>query len=420
MNTGMVIGLLSGLIGALLAGLLTDLAIKETEGWLFRVPSWLLRMAVLRVPVAVRDGLSEEWTAELQIALRDMSDRPVTRLIRGTLFAFGLLLTSRQIARALGSARSEGPVDNVATAVSDDNISAPLIALPPLITRTKTSPSVRRRRLGSELRRLREAHFYDLEEVAERLGLAPSPLSRIEMSIAPLRTTYLAAMFEMYGILDPEQRQVMSDMARNGHRKGWWGTYDDVLPTGMDIYAGLEAEATALQVFENRVIHGLLQTEHYARTVLATMHMKHNYQQIERAVELRIQRQRALTQVDPLRLWLILDETAIGHMVGSPEIMHGQLTHLLEANSWPNVTLQVLPLSSGVHPGLSGSFTILEFSERTDSDVVYTEGVAGQAYLERKSEVQACQENFEELRAAALSPSDSARLIGRMAKIIID
>jgi hypothetical protein len=98
--------------------------------------------------------------------------------------------------------------------------------------------------------------------------------------------------------------------------------------------------------------------------------------------------------------------------------MHGQLTHLLDASEWPSVTLQVLPLSSGAHPALNGPFCILEFPERTDPDVVYTEGVAGHAYLERDSDVRACAEAFDLLRAAALSPADSAELIGRMAKEI--
>ncbi len=276
-------------------------------------------------------------------------------------------------------------------------------------------PTVRRRRLGSELRRLREAHSYKLEDAADRLGLAPSTLSRIETGKAPTRTAYLSTMFEMYGVTDPVQRQVLSDMARDGHRKGWWARYDDVLPTGFDIYVGLEAEAAALRVFEDQVVHGLLQTDAYARVVMSAVRMKQTPHQIDRAVELRIQRQEALTRDDPLKLWLILNEAVILRAVGGAEVMHGQLIHLLEASEWPSVTLQVLPLSSGAHPALNGPFCILEFPERTDPDVVYTEGVQGHAYLERDSEVRACAETFDLLRAAALSPADSADMISRLA-----
>jgi DNA-binding XRE family transcriptional regulator len=279
-------------------------------------------------------------------------------------------------------------------------------------------PTVRRRRLGSELRRLREAHSFKLEDAADRLGLAASTLSRIETGKAPTRTAYLTTMFDMYGVVDPGQRQVLIDMARDGHRKGWWAVYDDVLPTGFDIYVGLEAEAAALRVFEDQVVHGLLQTEPYARIVMSAVRTQQSARQIDRAVELRVQRQEALTRDDPLKLWLILNEAVIRRAVGGADVMGGQLAHLVKAGEWPSVTLQVLPLSSGAHPALNGPFCILEFPERTDPDVVYTEGVAGHAYLERDSEVRACAEAFDLLRAAALSPADSAEMISNIAEEI--
>ena len=220
-------------------------------------------------------------------------------------------------------------------------------------------------------------------------------------------------MFEMYGVVDPGQRQVLIEMAREGHRKGWWAVYDDVLPTGFDVYVGLEAEAAALRVFEDQVVHGLLQTESYARTVMNCVRRSQDPGQIDRAVELRMARQRVLAGSDPLRLWCILDEPVISRAIGGPEVMREQLTRLLGASHQPNVTLQVLPLSSGVHPALNGPFCILEFPERGDQDVVYTEGVAGHAYLERDAEVRFCAEVFDLLRAAALSPADTAKFIER-------
>jgi hypothetical protein len=188
-----------------------------------------------------------------------------------------------------------------------------------------------------------------------------------------------------------------------------------VLPTGFDVYVGLEAEAAALRGFEDQVVHGLLQTEGYARTVMTSVRRRQSARQIDRSVELRMERQKVLTRADPLKLWCILNEAVISRFIGGREVMHGQLAHLLEASQWPNVTLQVLPLSSGVHPALNGPFCILEFPERSDPDVVYSEGVAGHAYLERDSEVRACAEVFDLLRAAALSPADTVEFIGRMA-----
>jgi transcriptional regulator with XRE-family HTH domain len=273
-------------------------------------------------------------------------------------------------------------------------------------------PTVRRRRLGTELRRLREAHALKLEEAAERLGLAPSTLSRIETGKAPTRSAYLATMLEMYGVTDPGQRQVLADMAREGHRKGWWAAYEDVLPTGFGIYVGLEAEAAGLRAYEDQVVHGLLQTQDYARAVMKAVRRQLSAGEIERLVQLRHQRQAVLTRVQPLELWLILNEAVIRRPVGGPAVMRGQLERLLAASSWPNVTLQVLPLASGAHPALGGPFCILRFPERGDPDVVYTEGVAGHAYLEKEADVRACAEAFDLLRAVALSPAETAAVIG--------
>lgn len=273
-------------------------------------------------------------------------------------------------------------------------------------------PTVRRRRLGTELRRLREAHALKLEEAADRIGLAPSTLSRIETGKAPTRSAYLTTMLEMYGVTDPSQRQILADMAREGHRKGWWAAYEDILPTGFGVYVGLEAEAAALRVFEDQVVHGLLQTEDYARAITSAVRLGLTPGEVDRVVQLRLQRQTVLTRPQPLGLWLILNEAVIRRPVGGPEVMRTQLEHLLAAIQWPNVTLQILPLASGAHPALSGPFCIVQFPERSDPDVVYTEGVAGHAFLEKEADIRACAEAFDLLRAAALSPAATAAAIG--------
>jgi len=276
-------------------------------------------------------------------------------------------------------------------------------------------PTVRRRRLGAELRRLREAHSLKLEEVAERLGLAPSTLSRIETGKAPTKSAYLTAMLEMYQVSDPGARKVLVDMAREGHRKGWWSIYDDVLPSGFDIYVGLEAEASGLRSYETDVVHGLLQTTDYAVAVLRELRPRDSQEQIERVVDLRMERQRLLDQDPPLDLWLIMDEGAIRRNIGGPAVMRNQLEHLIQASRWTNVTMQILAFEAGAHAGLIGPFSILEFPERTDSDVAYTESVGGMIYLEKDREVRACAEAFDRMRAAALSPASSVELIQKLA-----
>jgi transcriptional regulator with XRE-family HTH domain len=277
-------------------------------------------------------------------------------------------------------------------------------------------PTVRRRRLGAELRRLREAHSLKLEEVAEQLGLAPSTLSRIETGKAPTKSAYLTAMLGMYGVDDPGARKVLVDMAREGHRKGWWSIYDDVLPSGFDIYVGLEAEACGLRSYETDVVHGLLQTTDYALAVLRELRPRDSDEQIRRVVDLRMQRQRLLDQDPPLDLWLILDEGAIRRNIGGTAVMRPQLEHLIQASRWSNVTLQVLAFGSGAHAGLTGPFSILEFPERSDEDVAYTESVGGMIYMEKDREVRLCAEAFDRMRAAALSPAASVELIQHVSR----
>jgi hypothetical protein len=246
--------------------------------------------------------------------------------------------------------------------------------------------------------------------------VAPSTLSRIETGKAPTKTAYLTAMLEWYGVEDPTARKVLVDMAREGHRKGWWSLYDDVLPSGFDIYVGLEAEASGLRSYESDVVHGLLQTTDYALAVLRELRPRESEEFLARIVELRMQRQQSLDRDPPLDLWIILDESAIRRNIGGSAVMGRQLLHLAEASRWSNVTLQVLAFDCGAHAGLIGPFSILEFPDRTDPEVAYTECLGGMIYLEKDREVRACAEAFDRMRASALSPAASVELILRVAE----
>jgi transcriptional regulator with XRE-family HTH domain len=279
-----------------------------------------------------------------------------------------------------------------------------------------TGPTVRRRRLGTELRRLRESAGYKLEEVAGMLGVAPSTLSRIETGKAPTKSAYLSHLLELYQVTDTGQRQVLVDMAREGHRKGWWAAYDDVLPSGLDVYVGLEAEASGLRSYEISVVHGLLQTADYARAVLRASAPRHTADQIERLVDLRLERQRRLDEDPPPDLWVIHDEAVIRRTVGGRAVMRHQLAHLLAVAGLPGVTLQVLPFDSGAHAGHDGPFSIIAFHDRSDSEVVYVESAAGPIYLEKDRDIRARAGVFDRLRAAALPPEASLDLISKAAR----
>jgi transcriptional regulator with XRE-family HTH domain len=275
-------------------------------------------------------------------------------------------------------------------------------------------PTARRRRLGLELRRLREGAGLKLDQIAAQIDLTPSTLSRIETGKAPCRTTYLTAMLEIYGVSDPQQIQLLKDMAREGQRKGWWADYDDVLPTGFGVYVGLESQAASLRAYEAQLVHGLLQTRDYARAVLRAGFRKVSAERIDRLAEMRMRRQEVLTRPDnPLDLWVILDEAVLRRSAGGPKVMRAQLGKLLEVGELPNLTLQVLPFSQGAHAGMNGPFYILEFPGG-DPGMAYIEMAGGNVYLEKENQVRRWAEAFDQLRAEAMSPGDSRELIASL------
>lgn len=277
-------------------------------------------------------------------------------------------------------------------------------------------PTIRRRRLGSDLRRLRERRSLRLEEVASQLGVAPSTLSRIETGKAPTRTSYLSLMLDLYGVDDADQRRSLMNLAREGQRKGWWVGSDDLLPAGMGNYLGLEAEATVLRAFQSQVIHGLVRTPDYARAVITARRPDLAPREAERMVQVAVRRQDVLQGSDPISLRLVLDESVLLRAVAKPVVMRAQLEHLIEAGGVPHVTIRVLRLGCQIPRLPPGAFGILSFADPGDADVLCATGIRGQVLLEqRASEVQAVRTMFDALSELALSPDESAQLIGKVA-----
>jgi len=276
-----------------------------------------------------------------------------------------------------------------------------------------TAPTARRRRLGLELRRLREAAGVKLDQAAAHVDVDPSTLSRIENGKGPCRTSYLTALLDMYEVTDPQQIQFLKDMAREGQRKEWWADYDDL--TGeFGIYVGLEAAAASLQAYEAQLVHGLLQTRDYARAVFRSGDKKASAEHIDRLTELRMKRQDVLTRPgSPLELWAILDEAVLRRQVGGRKVMRAQLGKLLEATELPNLTLQVLPFTQGAHAGINGPFYLLDFPGE-DPPTAYVDSAAGNIFLDKPHQIRRWAEAFDQLRAEAISPSDSREMIATL------
>jgi transcriptional regulator with XRE-family HTH domain len=281
---------------------------------------------------------------------------------------------------------------------------------------TGFTTTVRLRRLGAQLRRLREARGLTLEEAGEQMERSLSSLSKIETGRVTVRVRDLRVILDFYEVADENQREWMIRLARDARKRGWWQEYGDVLSSAYQDFIDLESEASVIRNFETILIPGLLQTADYARAVIEAVPLPRSRQNIDQLVKVRMERQEVLSRPDPLQLWVIVDEAALRRPFGGRETMRGQLRRLGEAVRSGNMTLQVLPYVSGAHAGVNGPFVILEFAERYESDVVLVENLTSGLYLEREEEIRRYNVVFDHLRASALSTADSTALIERLLK----
>lgn len=276
-------------------------------------------------------------------------------------------------------------------------------------------PTVRRRRLAAELRVLRERARLTGEQAGDRLGWSVSKISRIETGQVGVKSRDLAALLDLYEV--PEsKREALQELGRTATRRGWWDTYESI-PTEYANYISLESEASSITCFSQTLIHGLLQTEDYARAIIrAALIPFAPAAEIDRRVEIRMTRQKVLLRDNPLRIWMILDEAALHRTVGGSEVMRGQCDSLIRQAELPNVTVQILTSAVGAHPGANTPFLILSFPEVYDPDVVYIETMTSSLWIEDDSEVHRYSLAFDQLRAMALSPDDSIQFIAQVAR----
>jgi transcriptional regulator with XRE-family HTH domain len=275
------------------------------------------------------------------------------------------------------------------------------------------SPKVRRRRLGNELRQLREGAEYTIEQVAARLEVSDSKISRIENGQVGATPRDVRDMAALYGVTGQRMENLMQ-LARETREKPWWHEYSDL---NLD-YAAFEAEASSILFFAPMLVPGLLQTADYARTVLRAIRFDMPPARIERLVDFRMQRQTLLTAPNPPSLWAVIDEAVLCRMIGTPKIMQEQLEKLIELAGQPHVTLQLLPFSGGAHAGLDGPFYIIRYLEPTDRDMIHFEHTGSEHYLDDPGAVSLHLSLFDHIRAAALKPDDSVkRLIDRASEL---
>ncbi|MEU9128218.1 helix-turn-helix transcriptional regulator [Kitasatospora sp. NPDC048540] len=274
---------------------------------------------------------------------------------------------------------------------------------------TSVNPTVRRRRLGAELRRLRELRQMTAEEVAGRLMVSQSKISRLENGRRSISQRDVRDLCDVYEVTDERIRAGLMEMARESRQRGWWHDFGDI---PYSVYIGLEAEASSIRAYESSFIPGLLQTREYAEAVVAGTQPDTDPGAIKRRVDVRLKRQDRIYGEDQLgSLWVVIDEAVLRRAVGSPAVMADQLDQLLTLSQRANINLQVIPFDYGAHPGMTGTFSLMEFPESADSTVVYFEGVTSDLYLEKDADVRRYTNLYDHLRAAALSVAESRSLI---------
>lgn len=270
------------------------------------------------------------------------------------------------------------------------------------------SPTIRRRRLGFELRRLREEHDYTLDEAAKMSGVPRATIGKIETAEARrTRARDLDALADLYEV-EQESREALHQLSRESKEKGWWSRYKDVFSERA--LPDFEAEATAMKTFQGQVIPGLFQTPSYAEEIFKGGRAVDDPGVIRRA-EARIARQQVLSRVKAPHVTAVIDEGALRRVVGSPSIMVEQLEHLENLAMRHNIDIQVLPFSSGAHLGMAGAFTILEFSEPRDTPVIYVGTASDDLYLEQESDIDRYNLTFSNVQGAALSVTASVQFI---------
>jgi transcriptional regulator with XRE-family HTH domain len=255
------------------------------------------------------------------------------------------------------------------------------------VVRAGYQPTALRIALGAQLRRLREASQITTDEAGQAIRATHSKISRLERGRSGAKQRDVADLLSLYGVTDETERDGLLTLARQANTPGWWQQYNDILPKWFELYVGLEKAASIIRAYEVQFVHGLLQTEAYARAVILIANAHAPVEEIDRRVSLRMKRQQLLTQPDAPELWAVLDEASLRRPLGGRKVMRAQLEHLLQISDLPNVTLQVVPFDAGPHAAAGGPFTILRFPEPDLPDLVYLEQLNSALYLDQPDAV---------------------------------
>lgn len=279
----------------------------------------------------------------------------------------------------------------------------------------RSSPTVHRRRLGSELRKLRETAGRTHREVAAHLDCSQGKISQIELGRVPVRTSDVRLMADYYGATASQVTE-LTDLAQDSKQRGWWQEYPSTASRpGFETYLGLETSAKAVSCFGAEPIPELLQTSEYSDAILLADRCGLNPGEVEERLAVINTRQQRMLGNNALELWAVLDESALRRVVGNPGLMRRQLEHLVLMGYRRNVTIQVVPFSVGSHPLMGDHITVFSFAGNADPQVVHLGDSANSRFMDKPAETDSYLSAFEKVCTTALGPKESSAFISTIA-----
>jgi transcriptional regulator with XRE-family HTH domain len=276
------------------------------------------------------------------------------------------------------------------------------------------SPLVQRRHLKAELRRARTKRGLTQAQAASNMEWSLAKLIRIEGGSTGISVNDLKALLSLYEITDSVRTDQLIALAQASWKRPWWSAYRDVAPSTLIDLIEYESAASAVLQFENMFVPGILQTEDYARAIFQDYYTDElSSEQVGKLVDLRVKREELLDQENSPRFTFILDEAVIHRVVGGSSAMANQLQRLIEAATKPNIAIEILPFTAGLHPGMGGPFEVVEFDGA--EDVVFLEGPLADIISDRPEETRRYRATFGKISSLTLREQDFVAYLEELA-----
>ncbi|MFJ3218664.1 helix-turn-helix domain-containing protein [Kitasatospora sp. NPDC086801] len=274
-------------------------------------------------------------------------------------------------------------------------------------------PTLRQRRLGAELRRMREQVGFGGSHLARLLGVTPALVSQMEIGKSAVTVARLHEIAEACMCANAPLVEALADMARE-RDSAWWDEYRAALAAAPIDVAEIEGRAKRLKSFTIGIIPGLLQTNSYATAVFASGFTPLPDREIGRRVNFRLRRQQIIRSGETPYMALI-HEAALRIQYGGPVVLRDQLDALVSDSDLPGVSLRVVPFATADFPGPSENLIYAE-GPVPELDTVQADSSHGSHIFDSPAQLAGYRAIFERIEAVALPERESRDLIRSITK----